>query len=116
MVVCWRETSLQLIHVKAIKPVPKTAGVCNSTRTFGDINNLQNVSDGVVNPVTLRDQLMFAVREPFQSKKTQVGLVTGIITGQTKLVLELLMPTNGVIFSDGIETDQTSLILTLGPL
>jgi hypothetical protein len=59
---------------------------------------------------------MFAVREPFQSKKTQVGLVTGIITGQTKLVLELLMPTNGVIFSDGIETDQTSLILTLGPL
>jgi NAD kinase len=51
------------------------------------------------------DQLMFAVREPFQSKKTQVGLVTGLITGQTTLVLESLMPTNGVIFSDGIETD-----------
>lgn len=64
------------------------------------------------------DQLMFAVREPFQSKKTQVELVTGILTGQTKLVLESLMPTNGVIFSDGIEMDflnfNSGSIATIG--
>lgn len=47
------------------------------------------------------DQLMFAVREPFQSKKTQTGLNAGILTSQTKLVVESYMPTNGVIFSDG---------------
>jgi NAD kinase len=51
------------------------------------------------------NQLMFAVREPFQSKKTQADLNAGIVTSQTKLVIESYMPTNGVIFSDGIETD-----------
>jgi NAD kinase len=51
------------------------------------------------------NQLMFAVREPFQSKKTQADLNAGILTSQTKLILESYMPTNGVIFSDGIETD-----------
>lgn len=64
------------------------------------------------------DQLMFAVREPFQSKKTQADLNAGILTLQTKLVLESYMPTNGVIFSDGIETDflnfNSGAIATIG--
>ena len=64
------------------------------------------------------NQLMFVVREPFQSKKTQIGLTAGILTGQTKLVLESFMPTNGVIFSDGIETDflnfNSGSIATIG--
>ena len=51
------------------------------------------------------DQLMFAVREPFSSKKTQVKTTAGIITEQSKLVIHSLMPNNGLIFSDGIETD-----------
>lgn len=51
------------------------------------------------------DQLMFVVREPFQSKKTQANLAAGILAGQTKLIIESFMPTNGVIFSDGIEAD-----------
>jgi len=51
------------------------------------------------------NQLMFAVREPFSSKKTQVETTAGIITEQSKLVIHSLMPTNGLIFSDGIETD-----------
>jgi NAD kinase len=51
------------------------------------------------------DQLMFAVREPFQSKQTQTNVVAGILTAQTQLVLQSLMPVNGVIFSDGIESD-----------
>lgn len=56
--------------------------------------------------VKLKDnQLMFAVREPFASKKTQVEIAAGIITGQTKLIIQSFMPNNGLIFSDGIETD-----------
>lgn len=51
------------------------------------------------------DQLMFVVREPFQSKKTKTGLTTGILAGHNKLIVESFMPTNGVIFSDGIEAD-----------
>ena len=69
--------------------------------------------------VKLKDnQLMFAVREPFRSKKTQANLIAGILTGQTKLVLESFMPNNGVIFSDGIENDFLSFnsgaIATIG--
>ncbi len=51
------------------------------------------------------DQLLFAVREPFASKKTQTNIQAGIVTNGTNLFIESLMPTNGVIFSDGIETD-----------
>jgi NAD kinase len=51
------------------------------------------------------DQLLFAVREPFASKKTQTGIAAGILTPSVKLVIESYMPVNGVIFSDGIEAD-----------
>jgi hypothetical protein len=54
------------------------------------------------------DQLMFAVREPFESRKTQAGIVAGILAGETKLTVESFMPSNGVIFSDGIEADFLS--------
>ena len=51
------------------------------------------------------NQLMFAVREPFASKKTKVETAAGLITGQSKLVIQSFMPTNGLIFSDGSESD-----------
>ena len=75
--------------------------------------------DGKKKVAKLRDnQLMFAVREPFQSKKTQATLSAGILTSHTKLVVESYMPTNGVIFSDGIETDflnfNSGAIATIG--
>lgn len=64
------------------------------------------------------DQLMFAVREPFQSKKSQTEIIAGILNGQTKLILESYMPSNGVIFSDGIESDflrfNAGAIATIG--
>jgi NAD kinase len=64
------------------------------------------------------DQLMFVVREPFQSKKTQISLEAGILAGSTRLTLESFMPANGVIFSDGIESDFLSFnsgsIATIG--
>lgn len=56
--------------------------------------------------INLNDnQLMFVVREPFASKRTQVDIQAGILSGQSTLVIESLMPNNGVIFSDGIEAD-----------
>lgn len=64
------------------------------------------------------DQLMFVVREPFRSKKTQTDLTAGILTGKARLVVESFMPTNGVIFSDGIEADFLNFnsggIVTIG--
>ncbi len=64
------------------------------------------------------DQLMFAVREPFASKRTQTAITAGIVSGTTKLVIESYMPNNGLIFSDGIETDflrfNSGSIATIG--
>jgi hypothetical protein len=51
------------------------------------------------------NELLFTVREPFKSIRTQAGVTAGIIQNQNRLILESLMPTSGVIFSDGIETD-----------
>jgi NAD kinase len=64
------------------------------------------------------NQLMFAVREPFASKKTQVETAAGIISGQSKLIIQSFMPNNGLIFSDGIEADflrfNSGAIATIG--
>jgi hypothetical protein len=51
------------------------------------------------------DELMFVVREPFISKRTQANLAIGTISGHELLTVESYMPQNGVIFSDGIESD-----------
>jgi NAD kinase len=68
---------------------------------------------------TLKDnELLFAVREPFQSIRTQTGITAGVIENQHHLTIESLMPTSGVIFSDGIETDflkfNSGSIATIG--
>lgn len=64
------------------------------------------------------NQLMFAVREPFASKRTQIETTAGIITGQSKLIIQSFMPNNGLIFSDGIESDflkfNSGSIATIG--
>lgn len=69
-------------------------------------------------PKIKESELLFAVREPFQSIKTQISIAAGIIKNQQTLTIESLMPTNGVIFSDGIETDflkfNSGSIATIG--
>ncbi len=64
------------------------------------------------------DELLFAVREPFQSMRTQTGITAGIIRNRSTLTLESLMPANGVIFSDGIESDflkfNSGAVATIG--
>lgn len=51
------------------------------------------------------DTLTFAVREPFPSRASQTSLVFGEISSDSPLKLRSRMPENGVIFSDGMETD-----------
>jgi NAD kinase len=51
------------------------------------------------------DYLVYSVREPFPSKATQVNLVHGTVDRARPLRITSRMPTNGVIFSDGIESD-----------
>jgi hypothetical protein len=50
-------------------------------------------------------RLLWGVREPFVSKRSQAGLVSGWLNEGQELVVESLMPDGGVIFSDGIEAD-----------
>jgi NAD kinase len=50
-------------------------------------------------------ELVFVVREPFVSRHSRAGIVAGTIAPGEELVLESLMPTGGVIFSDGVEAE-----------
>ncbi|MES2485422.1 MAG: sugar kinase [Bacteroidota bacterium] len=69
-------------------------------------------------PKLQEDELLFAVREPFKSIRTQTDITAGIIKNRHLLTIESLMPANGVIFSDGIETDflhfNSGSIATIG--
>lgn len=51
------------------------------------------------------ERLTFVVREPFPSRATQTGLVFGVIEGRDDLRVISQMPSGGVVFSDGMETD-----------
>jgi hypothetical protein len=53
-------------------------------------------------------RLLFAVREPFVSRHSAADLVAGIVAPGQELVLESLMPSGGVVFSDGMESDYLS--------
>lgn len=50
-------------------------------------------------------ELTWAVREPFISKHSSANLVFGKVAKGEELVVESLMPENGVVFSDGIASD-----------
>jgi NAD kinase len=50
-------------------------------------------------------RLMFAVREPFISRHSAASIVAGWIDADQEIYFESLMPSGGVIFSDGIEAD-----------
>jgi NAD kinase len=50
-------------------------------------------------------RLCFSVREPFVSKASAAGIVWGDVRAGEKLEVISQMPQDGVIFSDGVETD-----------
>jgi len=94
-----------------------SSGIIISTQagSTGWLSSVYNMAYGIAGmfeknlnlrrPKLNDSDLVFAVREPFQSVKTQIGMTTGILKGQNNLTIESLMPNNGVIFSDGIEAD-----------
>ncbi len=50
-------------------------------------------------------RLVWVVREPFRGKQSGAELVAGWLDQGNELVVESLMPSGGVIFSDGVESD-----------
>jgi hypothetical protein len=95
-----------------------SSGVLISTGagSTGWISSVFNMASGVAtfvggNPVkSMRmdwedKRLLFVVREPFVSRHSRANVVAGVVEPQQALEVESLMPSGGVIFSDGIESD-----------
>ena len=87
-----------------------------STGWFSSMQNMANA----LNHLLLKDKaprlprlrlswndprLVFVVREPFQSKASDVKLTAGLLEPGEELRFESMMPDHGVIFSDGVEAD-----------
>lgn len=64
------------------------------------------------------ESLLFVVREPFISKQSSAGIVAGRLEPGAPLTIDSHMPTSGVIFSDGVESDSldfnSGAIATIG--
>src|SRR5215471_1730403 len=95
-----------------------SSGVLVSTGagSTGWVSSVFNMASGVaaltgghsVQPMRLHwedRRLLFVVREPFVSRHSKASIVAGIVDQQQALELESLMPSGGMIFSDGIEAD-----------
>ncbi len=108
-----------------------SSGIIVSTKagSTGWLSSIYNMSFGIQKfierdnparkkPKLSENQLLFAVREPFASRRTQIDTVIGVISDQSELIIQSYMPTNGVIFSDGIESDflrfNSGSIATIG--
>lgn len=65
------------------------------------------------------ERLFYVVREPFASRHSSVEEVAGFVEPPAALELESLMPSGGVIFSDGMEADAlaftSGLTARIGP-
>jgi hypothetical protein len=70
-----------------------------------DVNFVFNEVTRDYQDVTLQGQITYRIREPFVSRTSAAGIVTGHLGPGDILELTSQMPNNGVIFSDGIETD-----------
>lgn len=102
--------------------------VSTSAGSTGWLSSVFNMAYGVAGyfdktvkpkkPKVKDNELLFAVREPFKSIKTQTNIAAGIVKVNSPLKIESLMPASGVIFSDGIEADfmmfNSGSIATIG--
>ena len=95
-----------------------SSGVLVSTGagSTGWVSSVFNMTSGIaaltgghaVKPIRLDwddPRLLFVVREPFISRHSRANIVAGILEQRQALELDSLMPSGGVIFSDGIEAD-----------
>lgn len=106
-----------------------SSGIIVSTQagSTGWLSSIFNMAYGVTKmfeknltlkqPKLKENDLLFTVREPFKSIRTQTDMTAGIIRNNT-LTIESFMPNNGIIFSDGIEKDflnfNSGSIVTIG--
>lgn len=106
------------IHWGKLEEPQSSSGVLVSTGagSTGWVSSVFNLASGVAaltggnagRPIRLDwedRRLLFVVREPFISRHSQANIIAGIVEGQQSLELDSLMPSGGVIFSDGIEAD-----------
>ena len=106
------------IKVRGAAEAQSSSGVLISTGagTTGWMSSVFNMAAGVTRLAGGRGvsgmqfewedpRLIFAVREPFSSRHSRATIVAGIVDKGEEVVLESLMPSGGVIFSDGIESD-----------
>lgn len=107
-----------------------SSGVIVSTRAgaTGWLSSIFNMAYGVTQmfeqnltpkqPKMNPKELLFAVREPFKSVRSDIGITAGLLRQNQQLIIESHMPNNGVIFSDGIEQDflafNSGTIATIG--
>lgn len=107
-----------------------SSGIIVSTQagSTGWLSSVFNMAYGVAGlfekdirpkqPKLKDDQLLFAVREPFKTIRTQANLAVGMINNRNLLCIESLMPSGGIIFSDGIQSDflhfNSGVIATIG--
>ena len=108
-----------------------SSGVLVSTGvgSTGWISSVFNMAAGVTTlaggasgrPIRLAwddPRLLFAVREPFVSRHSSANQIAGILEANETLVLQSMMPTDGVIFSDGVESDflrfDSGAVATIG--
>ena len=95
-----------------------SSGVLVSTGagSTGWLSSLFNMTEGICRFAGGREphrmamnweerRLIWAVREPFRSKHSSANLVAGFLDETNEIVIGSQMPTNGVIFSDGVEAD-----------
>lgn len=108
------------IQYNEMEEEQSSSGIIVSTRagSTGWMSSIFNMAYGVAGlfekdlapkqPEVKENQLLFAVREPFKSLRTQANLSVGVVNNSFRLRIESLMPAGGVIFSDGIESDYLS--------
>ncbi len=75
-----------------------TSGIINKFYGINENLQIKDFEWGV-------NYLYFSVREPFPSKSSKTNIIFGKITPNEPLSITSQMPENGVIFSDGIESD-----------
>ncbi len=95
-----------------------SSGIIVSTGagSTGWLSSLFNMASGLtefaggsrISPIKLAwnsSNLIFVVREPFFSRHSESNIVSGFISQSNSLTIESSMPSEGTIFSDGIESD-----------
>ena len=79
------------------------SSLCNMTSAFSQFAGGAHVPS--ISLGRNERRIVWAVREPFASNHSSINQVAGFLEEGDELVIGSQMPTNGVIFSDGIEAD-----------